>query len=149
MRSAAPALNAPVTALSVTITRSIINPANRMHPLTYVNSAAFRCMILIAAVAALPACDSGESTANSGEKWLEAPDALNNYRLTANNQTMESGSGSADTGCETIIEDIRESLIINPGSSELQVIVSPCSDAGLKFGKAIRCKLGRLQVKCL
>jgi hypothetical protein len=106
-------------------------------------------MILIAAVAALPACDSGEPSASGGEKWLDAPDALDNYRITANRKTMESGSGSSESSCEAIIGDIRESLIINPGSSELQVIVSPCSDADLRFGKAIRCKLGRLQVKCL
>jgi hypothetical protein len=120
-----------------------------MHPLPYGNSSAFRCLMLIGAVMALPGCDSGKSAASGGEKWLEAPDAFNHYRLTADNKTMESGSGSPDTSCESIIDDIRESLIINPGSSEIQVIVSPCSDAGLTFGKAIRCKLGRLQVKCL
>jgi hypothetical protein len=104
--------------------------------------------MLIGAVMTLPGCDGGKSTASGGEKWLEAPDAINNYRLTANNKTMESDPDSPEKSCETIIEDIRESLIINPGSPEIQVIVSPCSDAGLKFGKAIRCKLGRLQVKC-
>jgi hypothetical protein len=102
----------------------------------------------MAAFPALPACDSGESTARGGEKWLEAPDALNTYQVTANINTMESNPGFTDAGCEAVIEHIRESLIINPGSSEVQVIVSACNNAGLEFGKAIRCKLGRLQVKC-
>jgi len=148
MPSAAPTLNTPITPLSVTIARSIINLTTRMHHLTYVNSSAFRCLILITAVAALSACDSGNSTASGGEKWLDAPEALDNYRITANKETMGSGSGSSESSCEATIGDIRESLIINPGSSGVQVIVSACSDAGLKFGKAIRCKLGRLQVKC-
>jgi hypothetical protein len=119
-----------------------------MCHLPCLNSNAFRCLVLLSAFAALPACDSGEPTARVGEQWLDAPEALDNYRITANKNTMGSGSGSAGTGCETVIENIRESLIINPGSSAVQVIVSACSDAGLKFGKAIRCKLGRLQVKC-
>lgn len=119
-----------------------------MHPLPYVNSSAFRCLILIAAVAALSACDSGNSTASGGEKWLDAPEALDNFRITDNKETTGSGPGSSESSCEAIIGDIRESLIINPGSSGVQVIVSACSNAGLKFGKAIRCKLGRLQVKC-
>ena len=118
-----------------------------MHYLSFVNPTAFRCVMLIAAIAALSACSSGESTGGGG-KWLEAPDALNDYRLTANKKSMESNPVSPDASCEAIIEHIRESLIINPGSSEAQVIVSACSQAGLKFGKAIRCKLGRLQVKC-
>jgi len=148
MPSAAPVMNAPVTPLPVTIARSIINLTNRMYHPPYVNTNALRCLILIAAVTALPACDSGDSTARGGEKWLDAPEALDNYRITANNKPMKSGSGSSETSCEAIIGDIRESLIINPGSSGVQVIVSACSDAGQKFGKAIRCKLGRLQVKC-
>ena len=119
-----------------------------MHHLPYVNSSAFRCLILIAAVAALSACDSGNSTASVGEKWLDAPEALDNFRITDNKETTGSGPDSSESSCEAIIGDIRESLIINPGSSGVQVMVSTCSNAGQKFGKAIRCKLGRLQVKC-
>jgi len=117
-----------------------------MHYLRHVNTNTFRCLVLIAAVIALPACDSGEPTAGGGEKWLDATDALDNFLIAANKKTL--GSGPSGTSCESIIGDIRESLIINPGASGVQMIVSACSEAGLKFGKAIRCKLGQLQVKC-
>jgi hypothetical protein len=108
--------------------------------------------MLISALVALSGCgSSGESTTGGDGKWLDATEALDKYRISAKMKAEESNSGQPDTSCEAIIEDVRESLIINPSShsSEARVIVSPCSDAGLEFGKAIRCKLGRLQVKCL
>jgi len=139
-------MDSPPTALPVTIARSNIMLMNCMHYLPYVNTNTFRCLVLIAAVIALPACDSGEPTAGGDEKWLDAPDALDNFLIAVNKKTVV--SDSSGTSCESIIGDIRESLIINPGATGVQMIVSACSDAGMKFGKAIRCKLGRLQVKC-
>ena len=141
-------MDAQVTALPVTIARPIIKLTINMYHPPCVNTNPFRCLILIAAVIVLPACDSGEPTASGGEKWLDAPDALDNYLVAANKKSTGSDTGSSETSCESIIGDIRESLIINPGAAGAQVIVSACSDAGLKFGKAIRCKLGQLQVKC-
>ena len=62
----------------------------------------------------LAGCDSGGSAGASAEKWLEAPDAQNNYGIGANIRALESRSGPADTSCEGIIGEVRES-IKNPG----------------------------------
>jgi len=97
----------------------------------------------------LAGCDSGGSAGASAEKWLEAPDAQNNYGIGANIRALESRSGPADTSCEGIIGEVRES-IKNPGEhvTGMQVIVAPCNQAGLQFGNEARCMDGRLQVMC-
>lgn len=118
--------------------RVIISFTIRSHELLHLNFNYARCLICIAAIVAISACSGGESTERGNEKWLEAPEALINL-------------GSPDASCESIINDLREAVIINPNpdSSEFQMMVRPCSNADLEFGKAIRCKLGLLQVKCL
>ena len=94
--------------------------------------------MLIASVVAVSGCSGDKSAASRNEKWLDVPEAVTK-------------SGSPDTGCESMVNELHESLIISPdeNSPEYLMTVSPCRDAGLKFGKAIRCKFGRLQVKCL
>lgn len=94
--------------------------------------------MLIASVNAVSGCSGDESTTSRNEKWMDAPEALTKL-------------GTPDMSCESLINDLHESLIItpDPNSPEFQMTVTPCRDAGLEFGKAIRCKFGRLQVKCL
>jgi len=52
-----------------------------------------------------------------------------------------------DATCEDILGDAKESMK-NPNSPGLGVIMRPCGNAGMAFGDDIRCKSGRLQVKC-
>jgi hypothetical protein len=125
-------------ALAVVVAQLTINLTTRRHNLSHLNLNYSRCLIFITAIVAISGCNGSESTQGGDEKWLEVPEALIKF-------------GSPDTSCEAVINDLREAVIINPNpdSSEFQMMVSPCSKADLEFGKAVRCKLGRLQVKCL
>ena len=90
---------------------------------------------------------SGCSSESPSEKWVEAPEALGVFQAAAKIEAISTKSSTPDVSCEAVIHSARDSFS-RPNSSGFQVIARACGDAGLEFGEEIRCKSGRLQVKC-
>ncbi len=100
-------------------------------------------------------------SARGEARWLDAPDEYNKYGVAeeiravnaynkggidAEIRTLESPSGPPERNCQVVAEKVRESLK-NPNAGPSGIAV-PCNRLGLEFAAAVRCKSGRLQVKC-
>jgi hypothetical protein len=111
----------------------------------------------------LHGCDGGKSTASAGGEavWLDAPDEYNKngvaaeiravdvYKkdgVAAEIRALDTPSGSPERTCEVIVHKVRESLMSH--NAELAGIDAPCNKVGLEFAAAVRCRSGRMQVKC-
>ena len=107
---------------------------------------------LLLILAAVSGCGGDSASSNSG-KWLEASEAQAMYAAFAKANAMMAAEGQPDflnqpdATCEDILGDAKEAMK-NPSSPGLGVIMRPCGNAGMAFGDDIRCKSGRLQVKC-
>lgn len=113
----------------------------------HTNCRIFDHLVLATLVGALAGCGGGDSSASSDGKWIEAPDAFSVFQADAKLQAMVKKSGPADTSCDAVIGDARE-ILKEPDTTGFKVIARTCGTAGMAFADDIRCKSGRMQVKC-
>ena len=98
----------------------------------------------IAYMFAAAGCGNHGASRSADGKWLEAPAALAIY--LANTDLIMSGRDKE--GCPVVIEEVRKGLT-DPAMYGTRALLKQCSDAGMEFGEAVRCKDKRLQVRCL
>ena len=116
--------------------------------MTLTHSIIFDRLLLVSFLAALPGCGDGGSSSSGGDgKWIEAPDAFSLFQADAKFQAMKNKSGPADTSCDAVIGSAQE-ILKDPGTAGFKVIARTCGTAGMAFADDIRCKSGRMQVKC-
>lgn len=60
---------------------------------------------------------------------------------------MMKKSGPADMTCDGVIGNAHE-MLKDPTTGGFKMVARTCGTAGMAFADDIRCKSGRLQVKC-
>lgn len=113
-----------------------------------------RLLIAAFAFAALSGCggqESSESSASSGDKWLDAWGPEQMYTGQIRMEAIDAGEDpyAADQSCAAMLPRARQSLSDSGNvGTVVQLMYKTCADAGLKFQNKVRCEADRLQVLC-
>lgn len=82
-------------------------------------------------------------------QWVGASGAQEFFANKATQDALqESAVGDLSLGCESLLPAAR-SVLDEPGSPGLRVLIQACADEGLGFSQDLRCVDGALQVRCL
>lgn len=107
--------------------------------------------VLVFLAAAIAGCGNDESSATSGDKWLDAGGVELFYDAQIRMDAVNAGKSQfeADRSCAAMLPMAQKSLSdsSNVGMS-VQVMYKTCNDAGLKFQNEVRCEANQMQVLC-
>lgn len=108
-------------------------------------------VILAFVTPAIAGCGNGESSAGSGDKWLDSGGVELVYEGQIRMAAINAGKDqfAADKSCEAMLPMAQESLSdTSRAGMDVQIMYKTCNDAGLRFQNKARCEAGRLQVLC-